>query len=177
MADTSLYLDDYRAAERTFSMLTQVVGRAGRAGKAGRAIIQTCNPDHDVIKLACRQDYEAIYEREIRLRQLLVFPPFCDIALLTLSHKNEQTLFAGAKLLTEQLKAAIEGEFNDVKILAFGPFEAPIYRAEGRYRMRIVINCRLQKRTRALFRTILTQFQQSGNSLPQLSVDFNPTNL
>ncbi len=177
MADTSLYLDDYRAAERTFSMLTQVVGRAGRAGKQGRAIIQTCNPDHDVIRLACRQDYEAFYEREIRLRQLLVFPPFCDIALLTLSHRNEQMLFAGAKQLTEQLKAAIEGEYSDVKLLAFGPFEAPIYRAEGRYRMRIVIKCKLLKRTRALFRTILTQFQQGGQSLPQLSIDFNPTNL
>ncbi len=177
MADASLYLDDYRAAERTFSMLTQVVGRAGRAGKAGRAIIQTCNPDHDVIRLSCRQDYEAFYEREINLRRLLVFPPFCDIALLTLSHKNEQTLFAGAKLLTEQLKSAIEGEYNDVKIMAFGPFEAPIYRAEGRYRMRLVIKCRLQKRTRALFRAILSQFQQSGTGLPQLSIDFNPTNL
>ena len=177
MADTSLYLDDYRAAERTFSMLTQVVGRAGRAGKAGRAIIQTCNPDHDVIRLACKQDYEAFYEREIRLRRLLLFPPFCDMALLTLSHKNEQSLFAGAKLLTDQLKEAIAGEYNDVKIIAFGPFEAPIYRAEGRYRMRLVIKCRLQKRTRALFRAILTQFQQSGANLPQLSVDFNPTNL
>ena len=177
MADTSLYLDDYRAAERTFSMLTQVVGRAGRSGKAGRAIIQTCNPDHDVIRLACRQDYEAFYEREIRLRQLLVFPPFCDIALLTLSHRNEQTLFVGAKQLTEQLKTAVQGEFHDVKILAFGPFEAPIYRAEGRYRMRIVVKCRLLKRTRELFRSILSQFQQSGNSLPQLSIDFNPTNL
>ena len=177
MADTSLYLDDYRAAERTFSMLTQVVGRAGRAGKAGKAIIQTCNPDHDVIRLACKQDYEAFYEREIRLRQLLVFPPFCDMALLTLSHKNEQTLFAGAKLLTDQLKEAIAGEYRDVRIIAFGPFEAPIYRAEGRYRMRLVIKCRLQKRTRALFRAILSQFQQSGTGLPQLSIDFNPTNL
>jgi primosomal protein N' (replication factor Y) len=177
MADTSLYLDDYRAAERTFSMLTQVVGRAGRAGKAGRAIIQTCNPDHDVIRLACKQDYEAFYEREIRLRQLLVFPPFCDMALLTLSHKNEQTLFTGAKLLTDQLKEAIAGEYRDVKLIAFGPFEAPIYRAEGRYRMRLVIKCRLQKRTRALFRAILTQFQQNGTGLPQLSIDFNPTNL
>ena len=177
MADTSLYLDDYRAAERTFSRLTQVVGRAGRAGKAGRAIIQTCNPDHDVIRLACKQDYEAFYEREIRLRRLLVFPPFCDIALLTLSHQNEHTLFAGAKMLTEQLKEAIAGEYNDVKIIAFGPFEAPIYRAEGRYRMRLVIKCRLQKRTRALFRAILSKFQQSGTGLPQLSIDFNPTNL
>jgi primosomal protein N' (replication factor Y) len=177
MADTSLYLDDYRAAERTFSMLTQVVGRAGRAGKAGRAIIQTCNPDHDVIRLACRQDYEAFYEREVRLRQLLVFPPFCDIALLTLSHRNEQTLFTGAKRLTDMLKEEIAGAFSDVKLLAFGPFEAPIYRAEGRYRMRLVIKCALNKRSRALFAKLLCDFQQGGGGLPQLSVDFNPTNL
>ena len=177
MADTSLYLDDYRAAERTFSMLTQVVGRAGRAGKAGRAIIQTCNPDHDVIRLACRQDYEAFYEREVRLRQLLVFPPFCDIALLTLSHRNEQTLFTGAKRLADMLKEEIAGAFSDVKLLAFGPFEAPIYRAEGRYRMRLVIKCALNKRSRALFAKLLCDFQQGGGGLPQLSVDFNPTNL
>lgn len=177
MADASLYLDDYRAAERTFSMLTQVVGRAGRAGKRGRAIIQTCNPDHDVIRLACAQDYETFYEREIKLRRLLVFPPFCDIALLTLSHRNEQTLFAGAARLTQMLKDAIAGEYRDVQIVAFGPFEAPIYRAEGRYRMRLVIKCRLNKRSRAMFGELLCTFQKQGNDLPQLSVDFNPTNL
>ncbi len=177
MADTSLYLDDYRAAERTFSMLTQVVGRAGRAGKRGKAIIQTANPDHDVIRLACAQDYEAFYAREIKLRELLVFPPFCDIALLTLSHRNEQTLFAAAKELAERLKAAIAGEYRDVKLLAFGPFEAPVYRAEGRYRMRLVIKCALNKRTRALFAALMADFAQGAGDQVQLSVDFNPTNL
>ena len=177
MADTSLYLDDYRAAERTFSMLTQVVGRAGRGGRRGRAIIQTCNPDHEVIRLACAQDYEGFFEREIRLRRLLTFPPFCDIALLTLSHRDERPLFEGAKLLSDKLKEAIGGEYNDVKLLAFGPFEAPIYRVQGRYRMRLVVKCRLTKRTRALFGTLLAGFRQAGMNLPQLSVDFNPTNL
>ncbi len=177
MADTSLYLDDYRAAERTFSMLTQVVGRAGRAGKEGRAIIQTCNPDHEVIRLACKQDYEAFYEREIKLRRLLVFPPFCDIALLTLSHKNEQILFRGAEVLTATFKEMIAGDFADVKLMAFGPFEAPIYRAEGRYRMRLVIKCALNKRSRELFSLLLCRFQQQGGNQAQLSIDFNPTNL
>ena len=177
MADTSLYLDDYRAAERTFSMLTQVVGRAGRSGKRGRAIIQTCNPDHDVIRLACKQDYESFYEREIKLRQLLVFPPFCDIALLTLSHRNEQRLFEAAARLTAMLKSAIEGEFSDVQVIAFGPFEAPIYRAEGLYRMRLVIKCALTKRSRAMFATLADEFRQQGTEAAVLSVDFNPTNL
>jgi primosomal protein N' (replication factor Y) len=177
MADTSLYLDDYRAAERTFSMLTQVVGRAGRSGRKGRAVIQTCNPDHDVIRLACRQDYEAFYEREIELRRLLVFPPFCDIALLTLSHRNEQALFDGAAKLGELLKLAVTLDFSDVKIVAFGPFEAPIYRAEGLYRMRFVIKCALNKRSREMFRTVMNEFRQQSGNLPVLSVDFNPTNL
>ncbi len=177
MADSALYLDDYRAAERTFSMLTQVVGRAGRAGKRGQAVIQTCNPDHDVIRLACAQDYEAFYEREIKLRELLVFPPFCDIALLTISHRNEQMLFAAAKALAERLKAAVAGEYNDVKLLAFGPFESPVYRAEGRYRMRLVIKCGLNKRTRALFAALLADFSGGEHREVQLSVDFNPTNL
>ena len=84
LADTSLYLDDYRANERTFAMLTQVIGRAGRGKKKGVAVIQTNNPNSECINLACRQDYEAFFKDEIRLRKALVFPPFCDIALLTL---------------------------------------------------------------------------------------------
>ncbi|MBQ8356962.1 MAG: primosomal protein N' [Clostridia bacterium] len=177
MADASLYLDDYRAGERTFSMLTQVIGRAGRSKKKGMAVIQTCNPDHDVIRLACRQDYETFYEREIKLRKLLVFPPFCDIALLTLSHRDERELMLAAKALSDELTRRIAAEYNDVKLIAFGPFEAPIYRADGQYRMRMVIKCALSKRTRALFAEILSAFQKQGNGTPLLSVDFNPSNL
>ena len=177
MADSSLYLDDYRAGERTFSMLTQVIGRAGRAGKAGTAVIQTCNPDHDVLRLACKQDYETFYEREIKLRRLLVFPPFCDIALLTLSHRDERELMLAAKALSDELTRRIAADYNDVKLIAFGPFEAPIYRADGQYRMRMVIKCRLTKRSRALFAELLSAFQKQGNGTPLLSVDFNPSNL
>ena len=177
MADASLYLDDYRAAERTFSMLTQVIGRAGRAQKKGRAVIQTCNPDHDVIKLACAQDYTSFYDREIALRRLLVFPPFCDIVLMTLSHKNEQELLRAAKTLSERFAALCAGEYADVRVVAFGPFEAPIYRAEGRYRMRMVVKCILNRRSRALFGELLTLFGRQGAGTPLLSVDFNPSSL
>ena len=177
MADSSLYLDDYRAGERTFSMLTQVIGRAGRAKKKGVAVIQTCNPDHDVIRLACKQDYETFYEREIKLRKLLVFPPYCDIALLTLSHRDEHELMLAAKALSDELARRIASDFGDVKLIAFGPFEAPIYRVDGQYRMRMVIKCALSKRTRALFADLLSAFQKQGNGTPLLSVDFNPSTL
>ena len=84
-ADISLYVDNYRAAERTFSLLTQVVGRAGRGGKTGRAVIQTYTPGNDVIRCAARQDYDAFYESEIRMRRLRRYPPFADLFTVTVS--------------------------------------------------------------------------------------------
>ena len=147
LADASLYLDDYRASERTFSMLTQVIGRAGRGKRAGMAVIQTNNPDHEIIRLACAQDYETFYEREIRLRKLLVFPPFCDIALLTLVGTLETELLKASAMLAAMLKQMVEGEYKDVAIVTFGPFEAPVYRVENKYRMRMVIKCKLNRRT------------------------------
>ena len=175
-ADSSLYVDDYRAGERTFAQLTQVIGRAGRALTPGRAIIQTANPESDVIRLACAQDYEAFYEREIRLRRLLVFPPFCDIALLTLSCKDEKALMLAAGRLSDELTALLKESFSDVQTVVFGPFEAPVYRVDNRYRMRMVVKCRLNKRSRALFATLLSTFDRSRGSAT-LSIDLNPSTL
>lgn len=177
MADSSLYLDDYRASERTFSMLTQVIGRAGRASARGEAIIQTNNPDHDVIRLACAQDYESFFSREIRLRRMLVFPPFCDIALLALSGEDEKDLFLAAQKLHEELLRLLGTEYADVKVQLFGPFEAPVYRVENKYRLRMVVKCRLNKRSRALFATLLRAFSGMGAKKVTLSIDFNPSNL
>ena len=176
-ADTSLYLDDYRAAERTFSLLTQVIGRAGRAALPGHAVIQTCNPESEVIRLACEQNYEAFYEREIALRRLLSFPPFCDIVLLTLSCEDEKELMLSTTRLYEQLRTLLECEYRDVPFQLFGPFEAPIYRAENRYRMRMVLKCRLNKRSRSLFSGILRGFTSPPHPQVTLSVDCNPSNL
>lgn len=179
LADASLYLDDYRAAERTFSMLTQVIGRAGRGDSQGLAVIQTMNPDHDVIKLACRQDYEAFFEQEIKLRRLLVFPPYCDIVLLTLTSPDEKELQKASLRLSEELNALCSGEFSDVPVISFGPFEAPVYRVDNVYRMRMIVKCRLNKRSRGLFTTLLMKFSagRRNNRQPVLSVDFNPSGI
>ena len=177
MADSSLYLDDYRAAERTFAMLTQVIGRAGRAEKEGLAVIQTANPDSEIIRLACAQDYEAFYEREIRLRRLLVFPPFCDIALMTLSGMLETEVLRASTLLSAMLQKKHTESYADVELVTFGPFEAPVYRVDNKYRMRMVIKCKLTRRTLALFAEILTEFSiKIGRSI-HLGIDFNPSGL
>ncbi len=177
LADASLYLDDYRANERTFAMLTQVIGRAGRGERAGMAVIQTNNPDSEVIRLACEQNYEAFYEREIRLRRLLVFPPFCDIALLTLTGSSESELLRASTRLAESVREYAEGEFGDVQLVTFGPFEAPVYRVDDRYRMRMVIKCRLNRRTLALFARLLSDVGAKLGKRLTLSIDLNPSSL
>ncbi len=177
LADSSLYLDDYRAAERTFSLLTQVVGRAGRAQKKGRAIIQTSNPDNEIIQLACRQDYEGFFAREIKLRKLLTFPPFCDIVLFHIVSDNENELFLACKRFHEDFKTRAAREYPDIPLVVFGPFEAPVYRVDGKYRMRMVIKCRLNKKSRAFFSSLLADFGRQAGGKTTLSVDLNPTNL
>ena len=177
LADASLHIDDYRASERTFAMLTQVIGRAGRANKAGIAVIQTSNPESECIKLACRQDYEAFYETEIKLRKLLVFPPFCDIALVSISGANEQELVKASTLLSSHLTDTIRQKYEDLPFIVYGPFEAPIYKVENKYRMRMVIKCSLNKRTRAMFSDVLKFFERSLPKGITISVDFNPSNI
>ena len=177
LADASLYLNDYRASEKTFAMLTQVIGRAGRAGKAGHAVIQTNNPDNDVIRLACAQDYETFYEREIKLRKLLVFPPYCDIVLMTLTCSDERSLLESSKELRQMFDKKVRGEYAGVKNIAFGPFEAPVYRVDNKYRMRMIVKCVLNRESRALFSSLLSAYNSTSPVKPTLSIDFNPSSL
>ena len=177
LADASLYLDDYRAAERTFAMLTQVIGRAGRADKEGMAVIQTNNPDSEVIRLACAQDYESFYEREIRLRKLLTFPPFCDIALLTVTGSYETELLRATTMMAQMIKEMAEGDYKDVTLVTFGPFEAPVYRVDNKYRMRMVLKCKLTRRTLSMLAELLSTFGQRVSKKVTLSIDLNPSNL
>ena len=158
-------------------MLTQVIGRAGRAKKEGIAVIQTNNPDNECIKLACAQDYKAFYQSEIKLRKLLVFPPFCDIALITLTSAYENELVKASGILASKLSELVKGKYSDVPLVVFGPFEAPVYKVENKYRMRMVLKCRANKRCREMLSEILKHFGSSKANKLSLSVDINPTNL
>ena len=176
-ADTSLYLNDYRANERTFSMLTQVIGRAGRSDKKGRALIQTMNPDHDVIRLACEQNYKTFFNNEIKTRKLLSYPPYCDMVLLTLSGANENAVMKDSKQLSDMIKEMSSGKYRGVPLIVYGPFEAPVYKLDGKYRMRIIIKTKLNKQSREMFSEIYKSFGKRKKNEPMLSVDFNPSSL
>ena len=123
LADTMLYTSDYRASERTFSMLTQVIGRAGRAKDHGIAIVQTNSPNEQTIQLAARQDYMSFYENEIKIRKAYTFPPFCDLAVITLSYVNEQALNKDADKLMKDLEKELKS--INAPVIAYGQLPSP----------------------------------------------------
>jgi primosomal protein N' (replication factor Y) len=172
LADTSLHVSDFRAAERTFSLLTQVIGRAGRATDGGLAVIQTFSPQNEVIRLACRQDYEKFYEGEIAIRRELSYPPFCDLVVLTVTGDDEVETLRESTRLSEMMLERLKGEVGKLPFVVFGPFEAQVYKLNEKYRMRMVIKSKLNKQTRMLYHDLLCEFSQSRRVT--LAVDFNP---
>lgn len=176
-ADQSLYADDFRAAERTFSLITQVVGRSGRGSLSGRAVIQTGTPDNEVIKLASRQDYDAFFRTESKFRRSLGYPPFSDICQIGFSGTDEAAVKRAAADFYRQL-SALTRERPSFPAQLMGPSPAAFYKADGRYRYRIVMKCRNDKRTRALVGGLLTDFGVSGRAgKTAVFADINPLQL
>jgi len=134
-ADTALNLPDFRAAERTFSLLTQVAGRAGRGDEGGKVIIQTYNPRHFAILAAKKHDCQHFYEDEIRIRKELNFPPFTHLVSITLRSTNQENTVKIAEELYNSLKLNIDE--NRIELL--GPVPAPITKIKGEYRYNIIL--------------------------------------
>ena len=143
-ADLSLYMNDYRAHEKTFSLITQVVGRSGRGEKPGRAVIQTFTPGHEVITFASRQDYDGFYEREIALRRVLGSPPVRDLLTVTASGIDETAVLAACV----KLKGVIEGYLCGGGVKILGPAPVPVSKVNNRYRYRLLVSCENTKRVR-----------------------------
>jgi primosomal protein N' (replication factor Y) len=175
-ADTSLYLNDYRANEKTFSLLTQVLGRAGRAGKKGRAVIQTYSPDNDILRLAGLQDYNAFYDREILFRKASLFPPFCDIVTVTFSGLVESDVINAVKQFGQGIDQKAKTEYSDVKFILFGPFKTEVYKVSGKYRMRFIIKCANNAKFRKMLSELITKYMGAFKDVT-VSADVNPTNL
>jgi primosomal protein N' (replication factor Y) len=157
----SLYSDSYRAAETTFNMLTQVVGRAGRGETSGTAVIQTLVPEHKVITLAARQDYNRFYELEIGLRQVQNLPPFGDLVHLTITGEDEaKVLRGGAKLASSLLACGKEPAYKESILSVLGPAPCTVPKINYNFRYRLTLRCKLDKPLRALLAHLLRQFAQ-----------------
>ena len=156
-ADQGLYAGDYRADERTFSLITQVVGRSGRGEKTGRAVIQTFTPQNELIQLAARQDYAAFYEREIQLRRLLGAPPIYDLFAITVSGLDEGAVLRCTTEIRSVLRSRLRGR-EDVRIL--GPAPAGILRVNNRYRYRVVVSAENTREMRAMISDIIIKYSQ-----------------
>lgn len=138
-ADQSLYAGSYRAGERTFSLITQVVGRSGRGEKPGRAVIQTFTPENQIIRQAAAQDYEDFYRAEIELRRLQNAPPLCELFSLTASGPVEEQVLQTAQYMAAWLRDALS-ERADATVL--GPAPLPVVKVNNRYRYRVNVSCR-----------------------------------
>ena len=156
-ADLSLYVDNYRAAERTFNLLTQVVGRAGRGKKSGRAVIQTYTPGNDVIRCAAEQDFQRFYEGEIRMRRIRRYPPFADLFTITVSGTEEGVVLRAAVGVRETLRnLCTDPQLSGSEVL--GPAPAPVLKVNNRYRYRILLVGKNEKALRDRISWLLKEF-------------------
>lgn len=160
-ADLSLYNDSFRSAETTFNMLTQVVGRAGRGDAPGRAVIQTLVPDHKVIELAAKQDYDSFYELEIGLRKIQGVPPFGDLVTVTFTGQEETAVLRGAAKFRDSLISCLrQPAYSREQCTVLGPAPCPVPKINYHFRYRLTLRCRGTKQLRLLLAHLLRQFSQ-----------------
>ena len=160
-ADMSLYTDSYRAAETTFNMLTQVVGRAGRGAVDGRAVIQTMVPEHKVITLAAAQDYDSFYGLEIGLRRMQGCPPFADLATVTFTGQEETNVLRGAVKFRDSLVSCLKlPEYTMENCTVLGPAPCAVPKINYHFRYRLSLRCSMDKNLRQLLAHLLRQFSQ-----------------
>jgi primosomal protein N' (replication factor Y) len=134
-ADTALHLPDFRAAERTFQLVTQVAGRTGRGERGGRVLVQTLNPEHPAILAAVRHDYAAFADGELPMRKMLAYPPFASMVRLVVRGAAEDVAGAFANQLADRLRLVLQQHCPDARVL--GPAPAPFSKLRGKYRFQI----------------------------------------
>ena len=173
-ADSSLNIDDFRANERTFQILTQVAGRAGRENLPGKVVIQSYNPENFSIICAQKQNYNLFYETEIALRKQLKYPPFCDIILISFNSLDENEIKTISNMFYEYLyKNLPQDEFK-----VFKPTPAPIDKIQNRFRWRIIIKGIMTEEANTILNNSLKEIYQKNNiSKTRIAIDINPNNM
>ncbi len=155
--DKALFAGDYRSYERTFSLVTQVVGRGGRGKTAGRAILQTHMPDHYVLNLAAAQDYDRFYTEELALRRALMFPPVCDLCVIGFSGIREDRVRIASERFVGILAETVKQCALKLPLRVLGPVEAGYGKLNGKYRRRLLLKCKNTAEMRGFIRSLLEQ--------------------
>ncbi len=172
-ADSSLNIDDYRANERTFQLLTQVAGRAGREKLDGRVIIQTYTPDNFSIICSKKQDYEMFYNTEIALRKQLNYPPFCDIILIGFNSLSEKEIIEVSQRVYMYLKNNLNGE----EFYVLKPMPSPIDKIQNRFRWRIIIKGSMTPNANEVLNNCLKEIYNTNYKNTRITIDINPNNM
>ena len=158
--DQQLYNDDYKSTERAFDLLTQVVGRAGRGEKSGRAVIQTLAPENSVIELAAQQDYKSFFEDEIMIRKGMIYPPYCDICVVTFAGQSEITVRNGSREFFKLFTSKLTEKYTNEKVVVLGPVAPKVAKISNNYRERLIIKCKNSSSFRQLIAECLKDFSK-----------------
>lgn len=173
-ADSQLFNDDFRSQERTFDLITQVVGRSGRGKFKGTALIQTINPENEVIRLAAQQDYDSFYKEEIEIRKMLIYPPFCDICMIGFSGTDETMVKAASEVFFDYAKPLMQNN----SVIALGPMPARVIKISNKYRYRLILKCRNNKKFRQALSDLMIKFGKNSKfNDVSVYVDINPQTL
>jgi primosomal protein N' (replication factor Y) len=171
--DAGLALPDFRAAERTFQLITQVAGRAGRGDLPGRVLIQTYHPDHYALRHATAQDYRGFYDEEIRHRRNHGYPPFVALALLLVRHKDP----ARALSTAQELRNVLNEANRDHSCRILGPAPAPFARLRGEHRIQLLLKSRSRKQMRAVIDQAMKSFEEHGGDSRSVTLEIDPVSM
>lgn len=177
-ADNSLYDESYTSFERSFDLITQVVGRAGRRDSNGKAVIQTINPLNETLEFASKQDYIGFYNNEISMRKAMTFPPYCDIFSVGFTGDDENSVALCAKSFFEIFKDIHSKSYIDQKLKVLGPTQAKISKINNNFRYRLAIKCKNNAKIRELLATVYKQVKKDKRYKDvSVSICLNPTDI
>jgi len=173
-ADIGLGLPDFRAAERTFQLVTQVAGRAGRGDAPGRVLVQTFYPEHYAIRLAADQNYHGFFSKEMGFRRMMHYPPITALANIVAQHEKLERAAEVAKEIGDFF-SKVEGQFPGIKILGPGP--APLAKVERRYRIQYLLKSNSRANLHALLKQLVHHCTQSAIQPRDVMIDVDPVNI
>ena len=159
-ADQMLYADDYRSYERTFSLLTQVVGRSGRGKDKGMAVIQTFTPENNIISMSAQQDYEKFYNGEIAIRKAMLYPPYADICMIGFVSENQMKAVKASNDFLNMFINNARENYPNLPLRILGPSPASVLKVSNKYRYKLIIKCRNNSDFRKLLGDLLCDFDK-----------------